>query len=65
MTILEQIKQALFTHLHTTYGFDPATADRGSFSLNTSEQKQQFGDISSNVALLLAKEQNKYDSTPQ
>ncbi len=59
MTILEQIKQALFSHLQGTYGFDPATADRGSFSLNTDEQKQQFGDVSSNAAMLLAKQLGK------
>jgi arginyl-tRNA synthetase len=59
MTIIEEIKQAFFSHLITNYGFDHATADRGSFSLNTDENKQQFGDLSSNAALALSKQLGK------
>ncbi|TET36237.1 arginine--tRNA ligase [Candidatus Dependentiae bacterium] len=56
MNQITALHQAFFTYLTTQLGVSLVVAKRCSFDLNTDDQKQQFGDISSNAAMLLSKE---------
>ena len=56
MNLIEQIKQAFNTHLKKLFNLDDQTLINCSFELNVDPAKQQFGDISSNAAMVLAKE---------
>lgn len=53
MKTFAHIRTAFFTYLHQISSLQ--TLPTIDFSLNTDEHKQQFGDITSNAALLLAK----------
>ena len=55
MNTIETIQQSFVAFLHTTFAFENTTVDQGLFTLNTDEQKQQFGDLNSNIAMVLAK----------
>lgn len=56
MNILITLQNAFLTYLIDQLGVGTEIAKTCSFTLNTDEQKQQFGDISTNAALILAKE---------
>ncbi|HJM68580.1 MAG TPA: arginine--tRNA ligase, partial [Candidatus Babeliales bacterium] len=54
MNIVEQIKANFFEHLTNLYpNIDTSSI---TFSINTDDKKQNFGDISSNAAMMLSKE---------
>jgi arginyl-tRNA synthetase len=55
MNSIEQIQQAFSSYLQKAFSIDKETAQECKFELNVEEQKQQFGDLSSNAALVLAK----------
>ena len=44
MNSIEQIKKHFISYLKDTYAFDETRSEKGTFELNTDEQKQQFGD---------------------
>src|SRR3970282_2566176 len=56
MNVFAALHNAFLTYLTNKLGVSLTLAKTTSFDLNTDEQKQQFGDISSNAALILAKE---------
>ena len=56
MNLITALRQAFLTYLTNQLKVSLALAKSCSFDLNTDDQKQQFGDISSNAALILAKE---------
>lgn len=56
MNIIEKIEHAFSSFIASTFNLDPASLQQGLFALNTDEQKQQFGHINSNVAMVLAKQ---------
>ena len=56
MNLITALHQAFLTYLTKNLGINLTLATIVSFDLNTDDQKQQFGDISSNAALILAKE---------
>jgi arginyl-tRNA synthetase len=51
MNPIQQVQDAFSDYLKTTFAYDQAPE----FQLNTDESKQQFGDMSSNTALILSK----------
>jgi arginyl-tRNA synthetase len=56
MNVIETIQQAFTSYLETAFSVDPQTLTSSDlFSLNIDENKQQFGDLSSNAAMILAK----------
>lgn len=55
MNILIHLEQAFKTFLTETFAIDPQLIKDHSLSLNVDEQKQSFGDLSSNIAMILAK----------
>jgi len=59
MNLITALHQAFLTYVTNELGVSLTVAKSCSFALNTEEQKQQFGDISSNAALILAKELNR------
>jgi len=59
MNIIEQIQHAFTNFIATTYGVDAHIENQGLFTLNADEQKQQFGHINSNIAMILAKQLSK------
>jgi len=56
MNLIEQIKQAFQANLQKLFGLDEQAVSALSFDLNVDPAKQQFGDISSNAAMILAKQ---------
>lgn len=54
MNILDQIKQSFFSLLATELSVPAATVKTIQITLNVDLNKQQFGDLSSNAALILA-----------
>ncbi len=56
MNRLDQLKTAFFEFLHTTFSLSPEQTARCEFMLNVDPDKQQFGDINSNSALILSKQ---------
>ncbi len=58
MNIIQTIKKSFTTYIQSTFNVD-ITAKRGAFDINTDENKQEFGDINSNIALIAAKQVKK------
>jgi len=56
MNLFEQLKHAYSTFLQQNFGVNSTTAHSCTFELNVDEAKAQFGDISSNAAMILAKQ---------
>ncbi|HRN77954.1 MAG TPA: arginine--tRNA ligase [Candidatus Dependentiae bacterium] len=54
--VIEKLHHAFNDYLITTFGINSTRAQACEFTLNVDEARQQFGDISSNAAMLLAKE---------
>ncbi len=59
MNSIEQIQQAFSEFLHQQFGIDKLEAESCTFELNVDEAKEQFGDLSSNAALVLSKKLKK------
>lgn len=55
MNIIEQLERAFLDFVNATYGQATTVGKNIQFSLLTDSQQQQFGDIASNAALILAK----------
>jgi len=55
MNIIETIQENFATFLHKTFDLPQTEAHDYTFELNVEEAKQQFGDLTSNAALILAK----------
>lgn len=55
MNIIDQIKHKLFDFLIKHFQVTSQDIERVDFNLNIDDSKQQFGDISTNAAMLLAK----------
>lgn len=56
MNLIEQLHQSFCTYLTETFGITPEQARACAFTLNVDEAKEAFGDISTNAAMLLAKQ---------
>lgn len=56
MNIIEQIQHAFTDYLQTTFGIDEKTAASASFVLNVDENKQKFGDLTTNAPMVIAKQ---------
>ena len=56
MNIIEQIEQSFNQFIERFLTVSPDLLSKATFSINTDESKAQFGDLSSNVAMILAKE---------
>lgn len=59
MNIIEQIQQKFIAFLTTTFNTQQSELNQGLLTLNTDEQKQNFGDLNSNAAMVLAKQLGK------
>lgn len=55
MNLIESIKQSFQTYLTQAFNLDEQTAKNCTLVLNIDEQKQDFGDLNSNAALILNK----------
>ena len=55
MNTIEQLSQAFSAFLATTFSLTPTDADAYPLELNVDEHKQQFGDLTSNAAMGLAR----------
>ncbi len=56
MNGIEQIKSAFFSLLTSTYNVTQTQLDRCAFDINADAEKQAFGDINCNAAMVLAKD---------
>lgn len=56
MNTIEQLKKLFFTFLSTTFNLSHAQTIAISFTINSDPAKTDFGDISSNAAMVIAKE---------
>ncbi len=56
MNLIEQLHHTFCTYLTDTFGITPEQARACTFTLNVDEAKEAFGDISTNAAMLLAKQ---------
>ncbi|CDK31005.1 arginine--tRNA ligase [Candidatus Babela massiliensis] len=56
MDIISQIKNTLYSYIESNYSFDINSLSHLDTSLNVDVSKQQFGDITTNVALLISKQ---------
>lgn len=56
MNLIEQIQQAFTNHLSSLYQLPQEKMYECSLTINTDENKQNFGDLNSSAALILAKE---------
>ncbi len=56
MNLIENIQQAFVTHIHSLYSVAPDQLRSHQLTINTDDAKQDFGDLNSNIALVLAKE---------
>lgn len=59
MNLIEKIKAHFQDFLDKTFGYNSDNAPVGFFEVNTDEGKKDFGDINSNIALILAKQLGK------
>jgi len=59
MNSIEQIQQSFSEFLQQHFGIEKPEAESCTFELNVEEAKEQFGDLSSNAALVLAKKLKK------
>lgn len=59
MNIIEQIQEAYAAYLKHTFDINDIQITTCQFTLNVDEQKQQFGDLNSNAAMIIAKLHNK------
>lgn len=59
MNLIERIHQAFNTHLETLFTLGLVDLEHSNFCLNTDPNKQDFGHINSNIAMVLAKELSK------
>jgi arginyl-tRNA synthetase len=55
MNILQNIELSFSAYITKSFGVEPSSLQHGLFTLNTDEQKKQFGHINSNAAMTLAK----------
>lgn len=55
MNLIDQITHSYSTFLSSTFGISPEQARTASFTLNTDENKREFGDLNSNAAMTLAR----------
>jgi arginyl-tRNA synthetase len=55
MNLIEEIQHIFESYLQKTYSLSEQETKSCTFELNVEEQKQQFGDVSSNAALILSK----------
>jgi arginyl-tRNA synthetase len=62
MNCIEQIQKAFASFLKKNFDIDEQTASTTRFVINVDENKQQFGDLNSNAAMIIAK---KIDKTPR
>jgi len=56
MNIIEHINNAFTSYIVSTFNVDAQTIAQSTFTLNTDEQKQQFGHMNANIAMILAKQ---------
>jgi arginyl-tRNA synthetase len=56
MNSIEKLQQAFHTFLVHTFNISPRDTEKILFTLNTEQEKQPFGDLTSNAAMILAKE---------
>jgi len=56
MNIVEQIKSSFFIFLQHQFNLNETQLARCNFDLNTDPEKSAFGDINSNIAMVLAKD---------
>ena len=59
MNCIEQIQEAFASYLKKTFSIEEQTVSSTRFALNVDENKQQFGDLSSNAPMVIAKIINK------
>lgn len=59
MNLLSAIQSAFVTYLQKNYPIDEATSATAQFVLNVDPSKQQFGDLTSNAAMIIAKKVSK------
>jgi len=59
MNSIDCIKKQLFNFLEKHFQIDPTVLERIDFTLNVDDSKQQFGDLSTNAAMMLAKSLQK------
>lgn len=59
MNSIVTIQHAFSTFIAATFNVDPASLQQGLFTINTDDQKQHFGHINSNTAMVLAKQLGK------
>lgn len=57
--VLKKLRNTFYAFVHECYGINPQESHTFSFTLNTDEQKAAFGDISTNVALIIGAQTNK------
>ncbi len=55
MNCFEQLKTSFFSFLQQTLKLEESTIEKCNFELNCDEDKQQFGDINTNIAMIAAK----------
>src|SRR5689334_2628861 len=56
MNIIEKIQNSFYTYIRTTFALEESVARQCIPLLNIDANKQQFGDLNSNAAMVLAKE---------
>lgn len=56
MNSIQKLQHAFSSFLVKAFGISHADAQKGSLVLNVSQEKTQFGDVTSNAALILAKQ---------
>src|SRR5260221_554561 len=54
--IIEKIQESFFSHIAQTLSLDPSTIHHTPLTLNLDSGKEEFGDLSSTIALTLAKQ---------
>jgi len=55
MNTFEQLKQSFFNHIQRFYIIEVSISDQISFEVNSDPDKSQFGDINTNIGMILAK----------
>jgi arginyl-tRNA synthetase len=59
MNSIEDLKQAFFSFIAKKFNISQEHIENLAFDINTDEQKQSFGDIATNAAMILAKQLGK------
>ncbi|MCX5922565.1 MAG: arginine--tRNA ligase [Candidatus Dependentiae bacterium] len=59
MNIIKQIEHSFTTYLTNTFNVEKAVLAQGTCTINTDEQKQDFGHLNANTAMILAKKIGK------